>query len=152
MTKKEKKKEYQREYYIKNRRKIKEREKAQYTANREEILKRQKEYYVGNRDEILEQQKIKRAEKPWITHYNNAKRRCADPNDISFRYYGGRGIKPLLTIDEMEFLYKWYNAEDMERPSIDRIDNDGNYEFSNCRFIEQSENTRRAHKGRKRNA
>lgn len=31
----------------------------------------------------------------------------------------------------------------MKRPSIDRIDNDGNYEISNCQFIEFVENRRK---------
>ena len=31
----------------------------------------------------------------------------------------------------------------MKRPSIDRINNDGHYELSNCRFIEASENIKR---------
>ena len=33
----------------------------------------------------------------------------------------------------------------MKAPSLDRIDNDGNYDYKNCRFIENEENARRCH-------
>lgn len=74
------------------------------------------------------------------------KARCTNPNTKSYSNYGGRGIK---------MCGRWLNSfsnflEDMgERPSkyhsIDRIENDGNYEPSNCRWAtkkEQSRNTR----------
>jgi len=72
------------------------------------------------------------------------KDRCLNKNDKRYKNYGGRGIKVCKRWrDSFENFYK-----DMgKRPkglTIDRVNNDGNYELSNCRWItkkEQSRNT-----------
>lgn len=72
----------------------------------------------------------------WISNYKNAKNRCNNPNGYGYRWYGKKGVKFLLTKEDMEKLWIRDKAIKMERPSIDRINSAGNYEFSNCRFIE----------------
>ena len=47
-----------------------------------------------------------------------------------------------MTKDDFKFIWFRDKAHGMKQPSIDRIDNDGNYELSNCRFIEHRENAR----------
>lgn len=81
---------------------------------------------------------------PWRKHFYSARRRCNNVNDSHFYRYGKRNIKFLLKINTIKELWFRDKAYEMERPSIDRIDNDGDYTFENCRFIEHSENTSKA--------
>jgi hypothetical protein len=75
--------------------------------------------------------------------YNSAKSRCTNPNHPAWADYGGRGIKFLFTSFEQ------FYAELGPRPprrSLDRIDNEGNYEPGNVRWAtkkEQATNTRK---------
>lgn len=84
-----------------------------------------------------------RKKHPWCESYYCAKSRCNDERNKKYSYYGGNGIKFLMTLEDFEFLWKRDNAVSMERPSIDRIDRKGNYTIENCRFIEMIENIRR---------
>lgn len=73
------------------------------------------------------------------------KRRCLNPKDISYKNYGGRGI----AICEKWLSFEGFN-EDMSSSftpgmSLERIDNNGNYEKNNCKWIpldEQAKNKR----------
>ena len=98
------------------------------------------------RKKILNQAKVRyeiwKKETPWILHYRAAKDRCSNPNMACYKHYGGRGIRFLLTKLDIEILYKRDHADKMRQPSIDRINVNGDYHFGNCRFMEQSKNTR----------
>lgn len=71
--------------------------------------------------------------------------RCNNPKCKGYKYYGGKGVKDLLSLEDLIFLWKRDEAEDLEKPSIDRIDSSGNYEIKNCRFIERGKNSSIAH-------
>lgn len=65
----------------------------------------------------------------------DARRRC-ESNPL----YVIKGIKCDLSEDDMAFLWERDNASNLKKPSLDRIDNNGNYIRENCQFIEMVEN------------
>ncbi len=71
--------------------------------------------------------------------------RCGDERCAMYYRYGGRGIA-LCSEWKNDFLtFRSWAITNGYKPglSIDRIDNDGNYEPSNCRFLTISENSKR---------
>jgi hypothetical protein len=78
---------------------------------------------------------------PWMRSFYGARLRCTcSKGSVSYKTYGARGIRFILTVAEIKRLWFRDKAFLMKRPSIDRVKNDGHYEFKNCRFIELSEN------------
>lgn len=80
---------------------------------------------------------------PWLKTLSLIKDRCNNSRNHAYKRYGGRGINCLITAEELKELWFRDKAFEMKKPSIDRVDNNGNYELSNCRYIELSENSRR---------
>ena len=86
---------------------------------------------------------------PWRKHFYSARRRCNNLLDKRYKDYGDRGIKFLLIIEEVKQLWIRDRAELLKQPSIDRKDNDGNYDYNNCRFIEMIQNSNENKRERK---
>ena len=55
-----------------------------------------------------------------------------------------------MSVTDVMDLWIRDDAINMGRPSLDREDSDKNYTFDNCRFMELSENSARANRGKKR--
>ena len=146
-------------YRLKNKVLLRKKCKIRYWNNREVDLRRSREYRTKN---LLKMKKYFR--KYYKSHkiriiknvnknshkYSMHRRlyeindRCSNKTHKSYERYGGRGIKCLLTLNDLIFLWNRDKAYRLVRPSIDRINNDGNYTVPNCQFIEATENSSKA--------
>ncbi len=81
-------------------------------------------------------QRAYKAANPERIAYANAKYRSTNPNDRKWENYGGRGIRFLF--DSFDEFLKELGPRP-EGLSLDRIDNDGNYEPGNVRWATPSQ-------------
>lgn len=104
----------------------------------------QKRYREKNKRRLYLENRKYLVENPWYSSWTKLKDRCRNKNAHNYKWYGGKGIKVRISREEIAYLWGRDNASSLRRPTIDRIDSDKDYCISNCRFIEASENTRRA--------
>lgn len=84
--------------------------------------------------------------------WNGMKARCYNPNAISYKSYGARGIKVCdewLGEHGFKNFHNWAIKNGYkDELEIDRIENEGNYEPSNCQWISKQENREKQRKTR----
>jgi hypothetical protein len=106
-----------------------------------EIKKYHKDYNEKNKNKLKKQQKEYYKNFPWKRTLLAIRQRCNNIKTKQYKNYGGRGIKCLITEKELKEL--WFRDKGwlLKKSSINRKDNDGNYTFENCEFIEFGKNS-----------
>jgi hypothetical protein len=74
------------------------------------------------------------------------RRRCDDPTANKYENYGGRGITYCSRWESVENFVADMGRRPSENHTLDRINSDGNYEPSNCKWstVTEQNNNRRA--------
>jgi hypothetical protein len=89
-----------------------------------------------------------RTKHPDYNCWRKMRSRCNDTNNAEYRYYGGRGIRVCERWADFAVFMMDMGARPTPAHTIDRINNDGNYEPDNCRWAtmaEQNRNKRKAY-------
>lgn len=60
--------------------------------------------------------------------------RCNNPNDIAYKYYGGKGVKVCERWNTFEYFWEDMKDDFVDGLELDRIDVNGDYCKENCRW------------------
>lgn len=76
--------------------------------------------------------------------WSSMKTRCYNPRAINYRHYGGRGIR-MCEAWRKGFMAFYLDMGPCPSPKyeVDRVDNDGPYELSNCVWTTRTQNNRK---------
>lgn len=89
------------------------------------------------------------SKEPLYLKWKGMKQRCKNPNDAMYKYYGGRGIKVCEEWDRDYTAFReWAYANGYDeklkgyKQTLDRINVNGDYEPSNCRWVDMTTQVR----------
>lgn len=78
-----------------------------------------------------------------LNMWQTMKQRCENPKREKYEAYGGRGISVCEEWHDSRKFVEWALSHGYkEGLQLDRIDNDGDYEPDNCRWVSPKENSR----------
>jgi hypothetical protein len=93
--------------------------------------------YLGTRSP----KKMSSLEKKAETCYSDQIARCYNPSLKAYKYYGGKGVRVCYEAkDFMAWYIHYQNKLNLKQPSVDRVDPNGHYTFSNIQLMEFHEN------------
>jgi hypothetical protein len=113
--------------------------KKWYKANKNAYNKNKRTYYKQNKEDICFKAKIYRKNNPWAKKWATIDSRCnGNTGSESIKYYLEKGIKNLLTFNNLKYLWFRDKAYNMRKPSIHRKNRNKDYTMQNCEFKELS--------------
>lgn len=130
-----------------------EAKRVYYLLNKDIILKQRKEHYKVNavkikqnvRDYYKAVRKNKLKENPEKQTWYDMLNRCKNYRHAGYSYYGGRGIQ--VKYKDYEDFISDVGLRPSAKYSIDRINNNGNYEPGNCRWATWSQQMKNRRRG-----
>lgn len=111
--------------------------------DRKAWMKKYKQYYYKkHRGSLIVYSSLWNKLRPETRAIINARYRCDNPKAHAYKNYGGRGIKCLITVEQ---LLQDIGPRPHKTLSLDRINNNGHYEVGNVRWAthKQQQNNRR---------
>ena len=105
-------------------------------ANKERQHKIQKLWRESNKELRRIQSREFDTRWPWRITWRSIQLRVKDKDN---KYYYQKGIKNLLTMSSLRYIWNRDKAYNMENPRIHRKNSDGHYTVRNCVYIEDKE-------------
>lgn len=81
---------------------------------------------------------------PIYNRWRSMLRRCYEPTNKAYKYYGGRGITVCERWHEFKNFYADMGLPPTPKHQVDRIDSDKGYCPENCRWLTGADNLRKA--------